>query len=84
MKNEVLRVKEEKNIAHTVKRRRADWIGHILRKNCLLRHVIEGKIEGTGRRGRRHKQLMVDIKELRRCWKLKEKTLARALWRVYF
>jgi hypothetical protein len=44
---EVLRrVKEEKNILHTVKRRKANWIGHILRRNCLLKHFIEGKIEG--------------------------------------
>jgi hypothetical protein len=51
---EVLRrVKEERNILHAVKRRKTNWIGHILRRNCLLKHVIEGKIEGrievTGR-----------------------------------
>ena len=40
------RVKEERNIVHTVNRRKANWIGHILRRNCLLLHVIEGKIEG--------------------------------------
>jgi hypothetical protein len=39
------RVKEERNIVHTVNRREANWIGHILRRNCLLKHVIEGKIE---------------------------------------
>jgi hypothetical protein len=52
-------VKEERNILHTVKRRKANWIGHILRRNCLLKHVIEGKIEArievTERRGRRRK-----------------------------
>jgi hypothetical protein len=46
-------VKEARNILHTIKRRKANWIGHILRRNCLLKHVIEGKIEGrkcvTGR-----------------------------------
>jgi hypothetical protein len=30
---------------HTTKRRKANWIGHILRRNCLLKHVIEGKRE---------------------------------------
>jgi hypothetical protein len=40
------RVKKERNIVHTVKRRKANWIGHILRRNCLLKHVIEG---GKGR-----------------------------------
>jgi hypothetical protein len=40
------RVKEEWNIVHKIKRRKANWIGHILRRNCLLIRVIEGKIEG--------------------------------------
>jgi len=56
------RAKEERNILLTIKRREANWIGHILRRNCLLKHIIEGKIEGrkevTGRRGRRRKQLL--------------------------
>jgi hypothetical protein len=39
------RVKEEWNILHTIKRRKANRIGHILRRNCLLKHVIEGKLE---------------------------------------
>jgi hypothetical protein len=55
VKNEALHsVNQERNILHTVKRRKANWVGHILRRNCLLKHVIEGKIEGrievTGRR----------------------------------
>jgi hypothetical protein len=77
------RVKEERNIAHTIKRRKANWIGHILRRNCLLKHVIEGKLEGriemVGRRGRRHKQLLDDLKEKRRYCKLKEEALDRIL-----
>jgi hypothetical protein len=40
------RVKEERNIVHTIKRRKANWIGHILRRNCLLKHVIEVKKKG--------------------------------------
>jgi hypothetical protein len=35
------RVKEEWNILHTVKRRKANWIGHILCRNCLLKHFID-------------------------------------------
>jgi len=54
---ELLRAKEERNILHTVKRRKANWIGHPWRRNCLLKQVIEGKVEGrmevTRRRGRR-------------------------------
>jgi hypothetical protein len=82
------RVKEERNILHTIKRRKADSIGYILRRNCLLKHVIEGKLEGrmemTGRRGRRRKQLLDDLKEKRRYWKLKEEALDRTLWRTRF
>jgi hypothetical protein len=40
------RVKEEWKILHTIIRRKANWIGHILCRNCLLKHVIEGKLEG--------------------------------------
>jgi hypothetical protein len=40
------RVKGERNILHTVKRRKANWIGRILRRNCILKHVIEGNVEG--------------------------------------
>jgi hypothetical protein len=79
---------EERNIVHTIKKRKAIWIGHILRRNCLLKHVIEGKIEGrinvTGRRVRRRKQLLDDLKEKRRYWKLKEEELDRILWRTRF
>ena len=49
-------------------------MGYILHRNCLLKHITEGKIqvmiEVMGRRGRRHKQLMDDHKERRRYWKL--------------
>jgi hypothetical protein len=66
------RVKEERDILHTIRRRKANWIGHILSRNCLLSHIIEGKNIGTRRRGRRHKHLLDDLKEARRYWKLKE------------
>jgi hypothetical protein len=45
--NEVLqRVEEERNNPQTITRKKAKWIGHILRRNCLLKHVIEGEVEG--------------------------------------
>jgi len=57
MKNDILHgVKEERSILYTIKRRKANWIGHILHRNSLLKHVIEGRVEGIGRR-RRRKQL---------------------------
>jgi hypothetical protein len=82
------RVKEERNILHTIKRKKANWNSHILRRNCLLKHVIEGKLEGRiemmGRRGRRRKQLLDDLKEKKRYWKLKEEALDRTLLRTRF
>jgi len=38
--------KEERNVVHIIKIRKANWIGHIWRRNCLLKYVIEGKIQG--------------------------------------
>jgi hypothetical protein len=82
------RVKEERNILHTIKRRKAKWIDHILRRNCLLKQVIEGKLEGriemTGRRGRRRKQLLDDFREKRRYWELKEEALDRTIRGIRF
>jgi hypothetical protein len=82
------RVNEERNIVRTIQGRKANWIGHILRRNCLLKHVIEGKLEGriemTGGRGRRRKQLLDDLKEKRRYWKLKEEALDYTVWRTRF
>jgi hypothetical protein len=55
-----------------------------LEKNCFLNHAIEGKIEGrirvAGRRGRRHKNLLDDLKEKRGYWKLKEEALDRSVF----
>ena len=46
VRNEVLqRVEEESDMLQTVKIRKAMWIGHILRRNCFLKHVIERKIQ---------------------------------------
>ena len=39
-------VKDERNILQTIKRRKANCIGHILRRNCILKHDVDGKIEG--------------------------------------
>ena len=62
-----------------MRKRKADWIGHILRTNCLLKQVIEGKIKGeidvTRRRGRRRKKLLDDLKDRRGYSHLKEEAL---------
>ena len=72
----LLRVNEQRNILHEIRKRKANWIGHILRRNCLLQQVIEGKIKGqigvTRRRGRRRKKLLDDLKDGREYCQLKE------------
>jgi hypothetical protein len=84
----LFRVKDQKNILHEILKRKANWIGHILRRNCLLQRVIEGKIkggmEGTGRRGRRRKKLLDDRKERRGYSHLKEEALDRTKWTAGF
>ena len=42
----LLQVNEQRNILHAIRKRKANWIGYILRRNCLLNQVIEGKIKG--------------------------------------
>jgi len=49
----LLRVKEQRNIRHEIRKRKANWIGHILCRNCLLQGVIERMIEGGGRSDRK-------------------------------
>jgi hypothetical protein len=84
----LLGVKEQKNILHEIRKRKANWIGHTLRRNCLLQRVIEGKIkrgiEVTGRRGRKRRKLLNDLKERRGYSYLKEEALDRTMWRARF
>jgi hypothetical protein len=63
----LLTVKQHRNILHEISKRKANWIGYILCRNCLLQQVIEGKIKGgievRGRRGRRLRKLLDDLKK---------------------
>jgi hypothetical protein len=60
----------------------------MLHRNCLLKYVIERKLEGRieiiGRRGRRRKQLVDDLKEKKRYWEMEEEALDRTTWRTRF
>ena len=84
----LLRINEQRNILHEIRKRKANWIGHILRRNCLIRQVSEGKIKGemevTRRRGRRRKKLLDDLREGRGYFHMKEKALNRTMWRNRF
>jgi hypothetical protein len=87
-KEVLLRVSEEGNILHEIRKRTANSIGHILCRNCLLKQVIEGKIqeqiEVTRKRGRRRKELLDDLGDRRGYSHLKEVALDRIKWRNRF
>jgi hypothetical protein len=84
----LLRVKEQRNILHEICKWKANWIGDILHRNCLVQRVIEGKIQGrmevTGRQERRRRKLLDDLKEMRGYSHLKEKALDCTMWRAHF
>jgi hypothetical protein len=84
----LLRVKEQRNILHEISKRKANWIGYILCRNCLLQQVIVGNIkegiEVTGRQGRRHRKLLDDLKKRRGYCHMKEEALDHTIWRACF
>jgi hypothetical protein len=84
----LLRVKEQRSILQEIRKRKANWIGHILRRNCRLQRVTEGKIQGgievTGRQGRRRSKLLDNLKKRRGYSHLKEEALDRTMWRARF
>ena len=86
----LLIVKEQRNILHEIRKRKVNWIGHILRRNCLLQRFIEGKIKGgggievIGRQERKRRKLLDDLKERRGYSHLKEEALDRIMWRARF
>jgi hypothetical protein len=89
VRDEVLRrVKEERNTLHAIKESNANWIGHILCTNFLLKYFIEEeierRIEGKRRRGRRRKHILDRVNKANRYWNLKEETLYRSVWRPVY
>ena len=84
----ILSKKLDISLKSRIRKWKANWIGHILSRNCLLKQVIEGKIKGemevTRRRGRRRKKLLDDLKDSRGYCHLKEEALDRAMWRNRF
>jgi hypothetical protein len=81
----LLRSNEQRNILYEIRKWKANWIGHILRRNCLLQRVIEGnigragEIEVTGRPCR-----LEDLTKRRGYSHLKEGALDRTMWRARF
>ena len=81
--NEVLeRIAEKRTLLNNILRRKVNWMGHILRRNCLLHDAIGGQmteVKGVGRR--RRTLLLDDLKNRRRYWELKEEAEDRKRWR---
>jgi hypothetical protein len=84
----LLRVKKQRDMLHEISKWKANWIGHILLRNCLLQHVIEGNIKGgievTGRRGKGRRKLLGGLKESRGYSHLKKEAVRRTIWRARF
>jgi hypothetical protein len=84
----LLRVKEQINTLHEIRKRKENWIGHILLRKCLLQRVIERKIQGRievrGRQGRRRRKLLDDLKKRRGYTHLKEEAMDNTIWRARF
>ena len=81
-------IHSERNILHEISKRKGKLIGHMGRRNCLLQWVIGGKIksglQGTGRRVRRRRKLLDDLKERRGYSYLKEEAVDRTRWKARF
>jgi hypothetical protein len=80
----LLRVSEQRNILHEIRKRKANWIRHILRRKCLLKEVIEGKIKRQIGVTRRRKKVLDDLGDRRGYSDLKEEALDHIKWRNRF
>ena len=78
------RVKEDRNIVHTLKRGRLTGLVICCVGTAFWNTLLKERIEVMERGGRRVKQLLDDLKERRAHWKLKEEALDRTLWRTGF
>ena len=66
------RIGEKRTLLNNILRRKDNWIGHILRRNCLLLDAIEGQMTEVKGVERRKTQLLDDFISRRRYWELKE------------
>ena len=62
-------VEEKSTLLYKILSRKANWFGHILRRNFLLYDAIEGKMTEMKRLGRT--QPLDDLRNRRRYWELK-------------
>ena len=56
---------EKRTLLNNIPRRKANWIGHIMRRNCLLYDAIEGEMteaKGVARRRRIRTHILDDLR----------------------
>ena len=81
---EVLKqVDEERSIIAAITQRKKKWIGHILRREGLLRDVIEGRMKGKRTRGRKRIGMIDDLKEGNSYERLKRRAEDRISWKCW-
>ena len=78
------RIGEKRTLLKNILHRKPNWIGHILRRNCLLHDVIEGRMTEVRGVGRRRTQLLDDLRDRRSYWELKEEAVDQKRWRRQF
>jgi hypothetical protein len=70
-------------IMKTIKKRKASWVGHILRRDCIQRKIMEIKFEGSKSRGRRKFGMLTDILRGRTYEQMKNDAQDRESWRRF-
>ena len=78
------RIGKKRTLLKNILRTKANWIGHILRRNCLLHDAIDGQMTEVKGVGRRRTQLLHDLRNRRRYWETKEEAEDRKRWRQQF
>ena len=78
------RIEEKRALLNNILRRKANWIGHILRRNYLLHDAIEEQMMEVKRVGRRRTQLLDHLRNRRRYWELKKEAESRNRWKRQF
>jgi len=86
IKNEVVleRVGERRKLLQAVQKRKSNWLGHVLRRQCLQRDMLEGSVEGRLKRGRLRRKIIDDMKQEKNYQELKFMAEDRRGWRHHW
>ena len=76
------RIGERRRLLEVIKKRKKNWIGHMLRRDCLLVNALEGLVCGRRRKGRRRYKLLDDIKQNGGYAEMKRAAEERGTWRA--